>query len=213
MKFTILFLAIAICAGCQCGTQQLVAVESASASSCAQAVRPQVAAYSIGPESYVRGTLAIPGEFVTCVGDFLRCGIDALLPRPIPTAVYAGAAPASTAVCGYAPTYVAPAAAPCVEAPVTYVEREVVEMCPETYEEMVPVQRTRMVPRTSIERVPMKMVPAGPAQRSSPCAPAAPAPAAAPCVPSGSSSDPLASCAPACICDPATGCCVIPAGR
>jgi hypothetical protein len=188
--FPLLAAVVLLLAGC-CGTP--VAAVPASASPCAAApvpvaMAPQVAGYELTPVSYGRAALQIPGNLITCVGTFARCAADALFPEPVPTAVYAGAP-------------VAAAAAPCAPAApapqLTYVEREVTELCPETYTENVPVQRTRMVPRTRTERVPMMLVPAGQPQ-AAPCAPAAPA---APCVPpeappagvvSGSASDPLA---------------------
>lgn len=178
--------------GCACG--QPVATAPVQSASCAQAVAPQVAGYSIGPESYIRGTLAVPGEFVQCVGTFLQCSLDSLFPKPVPTPVFAGAPLASQA-------------APCAQAaplsdPCSYtLPQTVTRYRTETYVENVPVQRTRTVPVTETIHVPAMLVP---------CEPPAPAaaPSAAPCdpptsaPPSGSASDPFACCP--------NGCCGVP---
>lgn len=78
---------------------------------------PQVAAngvqyvqvqYRVGAMEWTRAAVAIPGNLVVCLGNFIRCATEALFPLPTPSAQLV-AAPAPTTV----QVLQAPAAAPC----------------------------------------------------------------------------------------------------
>jgi hypothetical protein len=74
--------------------------------------------YRVGAEEWTRATLQVPGSLVICAGNFLYCALDALFPRPKPTAVpmmAPVAAPAGAAPCAPGP----PVSMPCPE-PVAY---------------------------------------------------------------------------------------------
>lgn len=62
-----------------------------------------------GAPEVVRAGLAIPGNVVVCIGNFLRCSMEALFPTPTPSMsyTYAPLAPAPS------PQYFVPRAAPC----------------------------------------------------------------------------------------------------
>lgn len=109
---------------CAAPAPQLVAAGPCAAAAAPQYVQAQVVAapvpmaggvqyvqvqYRTSAGSYVRAGLTIPGNLVICVGNFLRCAMEALFPLVTPEASYA---PAAVQVA--AP---APAAAPCVAAP------------------------------------------------------------------------------------------------
>lgn len=57
--------------------------------------------YRVGAQEYARAAMQIPGNVVVCVGNFVRCLTDALLPVPQPTvSLVPAAAPAGACASG-----------------------------------------------------------------------------------------------------------------
>lgn len=85
--------------------QQIQLVQPATQLIMAQ---PTGVKFETGPAEVVRTGLAIPGNVVTCFGNFLRCSMEALFPTPTPSMsyTYAPLAPAP------APQYFVPRQAP-----------------------------------------------------------------------------------------------------
>lgn len=98
--------AAAPCAGVQ--TVQVVGAPQVAANG-VQYVQVQ---YRVGAQEWARAGLAIPGNLIVCVGNFVRCATEALFPIPQPSAQLV-AAPAPQ----YVQVVQAPAAAaPCAPA-------------------------------------------------------------------------------------------------
>lgn len=100
------------CASCPVAAagQPVVAQVVAAPQVAANGVQYVQVQYRVGAAEYGRAALAIPGNLVVCVGNFIRCATEALFPIPQPTATMVPAAmPAPAKVEVVQP----PAGAPC----------------------------------------------------------------------------------------------------
>lgn len=100
------------CASCPVAAagQPMVAQVVSAPTVAANGVQYVQVQYRVGAAEYGRAALAIPGNLVVCVGNFIRCATEALFPIPQPTATMVPAAmPAPAKVEVVQP----PAGAPC----------------------------------------------------------------------------------------------------